>query len=332
MNITTLSRPARALAGGTALLSALALPATAFAAGEVVGKNAGDGRGYNNVIDGNAANTHYVKIEDGDTVEVYCIDYATDYNETEGIEFKSTTRTAAGIPNLGKVASIVVGSGSIGTPLSDANSEVVAVQLAVWKLTNNTDYSKVNNTAIRDRATALLAGATERPEADSSANLTVTSEIKGTEVILTAKLATADGTPLADEEIDVTAPGKSETLTTDAAGEATLTVPAPKDAANATFTYQGVLPAGSILAPSSGQKVITTAPAKYTRNATAPVPAAPKAGSLADPTPAPVAPSTPEPTPEVLPYTGTWLQNWMILLAGAIGAGALALKLRNRTA
>lgn len=271
----TLRVAAAAMTAGVAL--SFSAPA-AFAAnptpqdGAVTASNIeGDGSfgpGYNNVINGHAAASRFVIVEEGDTVQVYCVQEGIDFNGAPDVVFSGLTYAASGVTDPAKAAGIAVNSASIGTPLTDARSEGAAVQLAVWKYSSNLDYSAVGNAAIKARADVLVANAPSATEGITSFKLNASSALDGENNVVTATLL-GNGAPLADSDIKFTVDGSEDvqTVKTNAEGVATFSVPATETAGKATLTYNGILAKGSILAPVDGQIVVTVDDANIARTA-----------------------------------------------------------------
>lgn len=348
---------AAALIAGVAFSSTLpaafAAP-SAVAPGAVTAVHEAFGAGYNNVLNGQAAAYRIVKTDDGASVRVYCLQLEVDYRETT---FSSVTRAAVagqGIDNIGKAGSIAVTSATVGTPLADAKSEAAATQLAIWQVANGADVSSVNNAAIRDRAAALVAGAGDIAEGPSSFVLTADAELntEASTNVVTARLTTGEGTAIAGEDLELVVAGTETVATTDAEGDVTFEVPATTDPLAGTVTFEGVLPAGSVLAPSEGQVMVTAEDAPVKRVAEVDLAALVPVVETPAPTPTPVV--TPEvtppvvetpapaPTPVVTPetirpqderpdqlaYTGTWVTGSMVGLAAALVVGGYFLRRR----
>jgi LPXTG-motif cell wall-anchored protein len=348
----TLFRAGTVAAGTVFGLTALVGPALAASESFGTAYPAGWGHGYNGVINNHAAAAWLMKVEGGSTVEVFCVDEPATYDDSPTTKYTATTWAESGRQNLAKASDIAANAGKRGTPLTDKNAEYAARQLAIWKFTNGTDYSKVNNAAIRNRATALVQTAQDGTEKASSAVVRMETAQTGSKDTITVHVTTADGKPMADQAVQVTGDGVSGKIETDANGAASLTVDAPEEDTDVIATWNGVLPAGTVLVPATAgaQKVMTSADAPITRSATATIAGAPAAPTTpptvtptTEPTKAPTKAPTTEPTkapgdetpsespaapkpaeepsdaPSELPYTGTTL-TW----AGAVAAAAVA--------
>jgi hypothetical protein len=311
------------------------------------------GAGYSGVIniDGDpdleSAVIQNFKVEGRDTVGAYCIDPPVPFVSDSSVTYTSATWESTGKPNLSKVAFLATQSSTVPTPMADANAEASAVQLAIWSLTDNADIASVNNAAIRNRVAALLAAASTVSEQPSSFTLDIAAvQLDDTNVRLDVTFRTNSGAGQSGRPVTVTYPGGSKDVTTDASGNASFVIAAPASAGSATATWNGVLPAGSVIKPPSGQALITITDANITRSATAAVPAARQTPTTVPPTTTPPAPPTTAPggspvappqaapnpdaatpvaqaapTPSELPYTGTWVSTPLVL------AAALALSL-----
>lgn len=334
---------------GTAAVLALAPTGAAFAdtpTGVPGATYAGDGVGYNNVLAGRAAGTTLLKVENGDTVEAFCVQFSADVAKTG--TYTARTWATAGAKQLARAADIAVHHATLGVKLDNAQAENTAAQLAIWHFTDGKDFSKVPNATIVGRATELVAKAGSLTEGPSSFVLTAKAGVTGTGTAakdtIVAHLATAGGQPIAGQTVKVTVGSAAQTVTTDAAGDASVTVDAPDKAGTAALSFTGTLPAGSVLAPASGQAMVTTQGAPVSRSLQAAIPAAPAAPvtpTPAPPTPAPTVAPTPAPTvaptaapvvpahpavtpaaqPQKLPYTGTWVQLWMVGAAAVAAVG-----------
>lgn len=349
-NAAHIHRPVRLLALAAATMLSVGLiagPASATPTaptGAATAHPAGFGAGYSSVINTDsdpatleAAVQFNQQVEGGDTVATYCINAPIAYDSATTTTYTSTTWSTSGATNVPKAATLAVSSSSIGTPLADANAEATAVQLAIWKITNNLDYSSVANAAITSRADVLVAGATDRVEAASAFTLDLTAtKTSSTEVALAVTFRTNTGTGQSGQSVIVTYPGGSQTVTTDTNGDASFSAAAPATAGTASATWSGVLPAGSAMVPPGAtQPVITVANANITRAATAAVPAADvvtPTTPTAQPDPPAAQPTTPT-TPKsggILPNTGTWVLPVMLPLTLAVAVGGVLLMRRAR--
>lgn len=344
--------------GALALAPTAAMAETPAPAGPATATYGGPGVGYNTVIEGRAAGTIRLQVEGDETIEVYCVQYGVDMATTG----KYVAVAKPSIKNLGKVADIAARHTQIGTKLSDPRAENVAAQLAIWTLTDAKDISKVPNAAIVKRAEQIAKGAKEVPGGPSGAVLTADVKVTGTgddaKDVVTAKVTTPDGVPMADQNVTLTLGEAKVSGKTGAAGTVVLTLDAPEKASAAQLTLTTKVAAGTVFDPGSKQAVISTEAAAITRvtpvqmlgEPTPPPAPSPTPTHSAEETPSPVptpthtvtppATDTPkpdptptfdtkEPKPKELPYTGGWVAPWMFAAAvGAAGAG-VALKRRS---
>lgn len=338
MTISSLSFLKAKVAGITAAVAGLALvlgvasPAYAVPAGTVSATWVSEAHGYAAVYGDGPNKTNAVsqnlKIEDGAIVEVYCVDIDKGFDNNAA--FTASARSGSSIPNLGRSAWIAKNSSTVAGALSDPDLESVAVQLAVWKLTNNIDLvpSKVGNrTDVVDRSNALVAAATELPEGLTGATIVLTAQPVGQKIQIIVTVQNPAGAPLSGKGVVITAAGQTFNATTDNAGHVYKEIdPITSGDKTIKATFTGTLAAGTLLVPSNGsQPVITTGDVTFVRSAstTAPdvtVPAntpttqAPATTvPSATPTTAPV--SAPQTTATQLPYTGEGpLESpWVIL-------------------
>lgn len=339
----TISRLRRVAAAALAAAALTTGPAAAATAppGSVTARPAGTGLGYNDVINGHPANQEKLVVEDGDTVVAYCVEEGVDYPGGEDTTFVAVTRAESGLDpdGLAKAADVAVRSAEIGTPLGNTALEAVAVQLAIWKLANGVDISAVANSAAKTRAEELAAAAVARPEDPSSFVLTAAAAADGDRRAVTVTLRTVAGAPIAGEEVRVSVGEATETATTGADGTATVTFDAPAADVDATVSWAGELKAGTVLAPPSGQKVITATDARIERQATVRVAAAAPTTTVppttvpattVPPTTVPAAAPTTVPTPSELPYTGTVANGALGLAAAAATTAGVVLRRRAR--
>jgi TQXA domain-containing protein/LPXTG-motif cell wall-anchored protein len=289
----------------------------------------GGGTGYNKVLEGRAAGTTLLKVEGGDTVEGFCVQFGVDVAQDSS--YKAKSYAASKVSNAGVAAYLALNHNKIGEPLADARAEAAATQLAIWKFTDNKDFKDVPNSSIVARANRLVSGAHTHTEAPASFNLTSTA-VSGTgkdaDAVVTVTVRTDEGKGVVNQPVTITigdntlrqtttttenAPDvvkesdakttqesapKTYTVKTDAEGKAVLKVPAPQGKTQtASVRLSTVLPAGSILVPN-GQAMVTTGDAKITRSTVLTIPAAAPA---ATPTPTPTPTPTEEPTPTEQP-------------------------------
>lgn len=275
-----------ALPAVVATLAGIVTPAHAAGAQTatvtVQGRSSGYGLGYNLTLDGRTRAAAYrLMAIGGKDIPVYCVQLNVDYNESADTVFTGTARTAAAVPNAARVADLVTRSSSIGTTFLGRGStadeqlmyrkfEASAIQLAIWKLTDNLDLAQVTNNEIRNRATELAAGAAAG--ADTAVDLAVSADYSGSRGARRVTVTvTAGSSPLPGATVTVTGT-VSGTLTTGADGTASLAL--GDDAASVNVATSRVVPAGVILAPGSGQKVVTAAAVTLDTSAVLAVPAA----------------------------------------------------------
>lgn len=224
------------------------------------------GDGYNGVLNGRSANQIILSTAAGDRVAVYSIEGSADYAVDPAVTYSVAARSGDG---AAKAAWVAVNGASVGTPLTDPKLEVVARQLAIWNLAGGTDYSSVANVEATTRADELVAAA--QVLAAPATSFTVTALRDGGDVVVSAS---AGGTALAGVQASFPVAGGSPVIgTTDGSGALRVAVPA----ATTTFTATLSLPAGSVLAPSAGARVVTAAAVPFTVSDTISAAAAPAA-------------------------------------------------------
>jgi hypothetical protein len=327
--------------------SAFAADATATAtpvvSGPVTATYSAAGVGYNKVLDGHAAGTVKLQVENGDIVEAFCIQYAKAIAQSG--TYTAKTYAASGVKNVAKAADIAVRHNAVAGKLADQKAENAAAQLAIWSFTDGQDFSKVPNAAIVARAKALVAAAKENTEGSSSYVLTSSASVSGegddAKAAVVAQVKTSAGAPVAGQVVRLAVGSQTLSATTDATGKATVALDAPDAAAKAQLTMETKLAAGSVVAPVDQQLMVTTSDAKVVRKGEVTVPAEPTPTPkkvVEKPTPIPtptetkksdaVTPTTPteppapptasEPEPNKLPFTGGWATTGMF--AGALAA------------
>jgi hypothetical protein len=246
-----------------AVIMAIALLSSGIAVAAptgVTGTPAGYGNGYNDVIGTTPVYNHLMTIGSS-KVYVYCLVQAQGY-QSSGIYHASSS---ASVTNLDAALNIAANSSSIGTPLADANSEAVAVQIAIWHETGAFNIASVNNTAIDARANALVAAAGSLAPSTQigvyTLSATQTRIVGGAVVhfhLIGANARTAS--------ITVSAGGAPRTYKVSAAGTLSLNV---RGRRVVRATYTEVIPAGTIMAPtvSTDQPLVTAEAASITTTA-----------------------------------------------------------------
>jgi hypothetical protein len=245
------------------------------------GSTTGWGAGVNLTLDGQVRGVAQRLINlSGKDVAVYCIQYSVPYNESD-VVFSGVSRAASGVGNLDRAADIAARSTNLGTTLigqgatdtdreRNKNYEAAAVQLAIWKHTDNFDLNKVNNTTIRNRAVELanLAGSA----AEKGTDLSVVSSYSGSAGSRRLKVVIRSGdAPVSGVTVNVSG-GVSGTIVTDGTGSGTLAIGDGSLSVNLSATH--VVPTGVVLTPPSGQKVITAASATLSASGVLSVPTA----------------------------------------------------------
>lgn len=264
--------------------------------GTVTATYGGVGIGYNKVLDGHAAGTLILKVEGGDTVEAFCIDFNAEIEDNVTKPYTSATYATSGASNVAKAADIAIRHNQVAGKLSDQKAENTAAQLAIWKFTDGKDFKAVPNASIVARATALVAAAKDRAELPASFVLTtaatVTGEGDAAKDTVTTHVKTVGGKPVAGETVKFTVGSQVLSAKTDATGKASVSLDAPDAATTLKVSLDTELPAGSVLVPSGKQAMVTTEDAKVTKLGSVTLPAAP----APKPTPTTPAPTTPAPT------------------------------------
>lgn len=245
-------------AAGLAGVTSAAGAASIAPAPAPTGQPAGDGIGYNNVIGSEPVYSDVMRIGAA-TVYDYCLVKADVY-VSSGTYSATTTASLSSIPNLAKALDIAANSSSLGTPLSVAAAEAVAIQLAIWYETSGFDYHVVPNSYIDNRVSALVSAATNlAPTRFGAALRPVVTRVGSTETV-TLHLVDSAGHPYAGQSVTVTAPGYHGTLTSSAAG--TIVVRGLRRAGTLAATWNAVLPAGTIMVThqTGSQPLVTAGP------------------------------------------------------------------------
>lgn len=298
----------------TAALAALLTFSSAGAASAAdlaaTGSPYGYGNGYKNVLQGKDAFQRLFKVG-GSEIPVYSTSFRGSVPTDPQMRFQAVTRAQSNLGNVAKAADVAARSSSIGSPLADPNSEAVAVQLAIWRLVENTDIKPVGqiNAPILQRAEELVESAStvNTPERASSVRIDLRYE-KTADGGRAQVTLSAAGKALAGEYVTVKAGRTSLRLLTNDAGVALARLPkfSKTTTVKASFTWS--LPAGSVLVPATGASVITARAASVTSTASskvavkrstnlAPVAPKPKVSVSATPSASPSASAEPTPTP-----------------------------------
>ena len=235
------------------------------------------GNGYSGVmktlndkpIDAFAFLMHFQGAE-GDT-PAFCVQLFKTFNTDPYEVFTSLTfpvQTGPGI-QFAKAADIAAMHLSMGTPLVVPGStaaekkdhlENVAVQLAIWSLTNpeDLDVNKLDNVDVLARVKFLLANAQADRTKIQSSDTTLTTTTKSTALVVKA---TNTGTNKPVVNLPVTlllSNDKTIVLVTDSKGTISFShLPKGK----VKLTYTTIAKAGTMLAPHSGQAVVTASDA-----------------------------------------------------------------------
>jgi hypothetical protein len=270
------------------------------------GTPAGYGYGYKNVLNGKDAFQRIFTVGNS-KIPVYSTSYTGSVPNDPSIAFQSVTRSKSGLNNIAKAADVAARSSSIRTSLEDANSEAVAVQLAIWKLLEGTDIKPVGtiNAPIMQRADELVenASSSNTPERASEVTVRLSAEKFDEGYRVSVTLSTA-GRALAGEYVTVKAGSRTLRVLTNSAGVALAKLPKLSKTTTITGSFTWSLPAGTIMVPPSGASVITAKSAYITssdstkisiRSSSPAVAATPRATPSV--TKDPSAEPTPSPTP-----------------------------------
>ena len=286
---------------GTAPANAAELSAT--------GSPYGYGNGYKNVLQGKDAFQRIFKVGVS-TVPVYSTSFKGSVPTDPSMKFQAASRAKSGLSNVSKAADVAARSGSIGTVMADANSEAVAVQLAIWRIIEGTDIKPVGaiNAPILQRAEELVenASAVNTPERAVAVDIKA-SHVKRSDGISITVVLYANGKPLAGEYVSVKAGSSTLRVLTNDSGVALAKFPGIKATTSVRASFNWTLPGGTVLVPASGSSVITAKNAKVVSVASTKVVIA--TGPVARPTPKATPSMTPTPsaspsvsaTPEATP-------------------------------
>jgi hypothetical protein len=285
--------------------SAGAAPTVSMQGGAQTGTPAGYGDGYNDVIGSTSVYNTLMDIN-GNKVFVYCLLQPLAY-VAHGT-YTATTTPSASIKNVELADDIAANSSKIGVPLTIANEEAVAVQVAIWNETSGFNIYQVQNLDITNRVNALIGGATPLAPTTSGAILRVTHTTSGNDTVVRVALTSSNGAPLADQGVAVTSSKRHE-YTTNADGVVSLKVP---NGHNVSVTWVGSLPAGTVMTvPTKNSQPLVTAGAA-TISRTVSFATAPRARPVTTTTVVRVAPSSPvQPvtTTTVRPVTTTTVKR-----------------------
>jgi hypothetical protein len=277
------------------------------------GSPTGYGFGYKNVLNGKDA-FQRLFIVGRSQIPVYSTSFKSSVPNDPSMKFQAVSRSRSGLTNIAQAADIAARSASIRVPLEDRNSEAVAVQLAIWKILENTDISPVGtiNVPILQRAEELVENASpsNSPERASAVSVRLSVE-KIDDGYRASVVLSSSGKPLPREYVMVKAGSRSLRVMTNDGGVAIAKLPKFNRTTTVTGSFTWSLPAGTVMIPPSGAAVITASAANVSssasekivvRSASQPVAAGtPKAKPTPEPTPKPTpVPSetaAPEPTP-----------------------------------
>lgn len=231
------------------------------------------GNGYSGVmktvndkpIDAFAFLMHFQGAE-GDT-PAFCVQLFKPFNTDPYEEFLSLTFPVATGPGLqfAKAADIAAMHLTMGTPLTVPGStsaekkdhlENVAVQLAIWALTNpdDLDINKIDNADVLTRVKFLLTSAQADRTKITSSDVTVTSTVKTTGLEVKA-VNTGSNKPIAGLPVTLLlASDKTVVGVTDSKGMVKFKKLAK---GKIKLSYTTIAKAGTMLAPHSGQAVVT---------------------------------------------------------------------------
>jgi len=337
-----------------ALAAIAAIPAGAATNGVATAQPVGVGPGYADVLPSpilgsTAVFAATMSVEGASAVNAYCLDSNLAYNGSTSATYTAGTQTSSNITNVSKAADVAANSATIGTPLTNPDAEAVAVQLAIWNLTDGYVFTAVPNADIVARATALVNGATALPQGIIGGNLKATTAQSGTSDTVTANLTDVGGAAIVNQTIFFTGPSGPQQATTDSQGNATVTFAAR--AGTETATWNGTLPAGTVLfPPGDTQRMVTTSPSPIVRTTTVntaavttptttpPTTTPPATTPPATTPPATTPPATTPPAttptastpPKQLPYTGTWVHPYYLILALLTAVAAVVIRHKLR--
>jgi len=246
----------------------------------------GYGSGYKNVLQGKDAFQRLFKVG-STTIPVYSTSFKGSVPSDPSMRFQAIQRSKSNFDNISKGSDVAARSDSIGTPLNDANSEAVAVQLAIWHLLEGTDIKPVGqiNLPILERTEQLIekASAVNSPERVVAVDIKLAQERidRGTRVSITLS---ASGTPLSGEYITVKAGTLSLRVLTNDAGIGLAKLPAFNSPTMLSASFNWSLPAGSILMPPVGASVITAKAATIVSKTSSKIPGSPVSEVISKPT------------------------------------------------
>jgi LPXTG-motif cell wall-anchored protein len=311
--------------------------------------------GYSGMFQGEAAGNYRFVVE-GSPVIAYCVDFNRSLNQAGS--YSVVPAASAGVSNIGAAAFIAANHMTLGTPLTDANFEAAATQVAIWTKTNGVviDASTTPDVEVRTRAAEILAaaGSSSLPSGPADFSLTLSATADADSVSFVAVLTGSD-VPQSGRNVSFTSGSGTVVVVTDAAGRASVDVPsAPGVSTSMTATFAGTIPAGAVVrtADSVDQPLVLSAPVNVSRSAsasgqvvaaatTSTAPAAPTSTVPAAPTtvavpvsttpPVPVAAPVSVAAPTQLPYTGEdgsggWLLAGAVVLLLVAAAGGVLLR------
>ena len=266
----------------------------------------GYGNGYKNVLQGKDAFQRLFKV--GSTIiPVYSTSFKGSVPTDPAIKFQAIQRMKTNLENTARGSNVAASSSIIGTPLRDANSEAVAVQLALWHLLEGVEIKSVGqiNQPIMVRAEELIeiSSSVNTPERAVAVNIEIVQEriSGGTRASITLS---ANGKALPGEYITVNAGNVSLQLLTNDAGIALAKLPGFNLPTTLSASFKWSLAAGSILIPPSGASIITAEAATIVSKSSAKIPVTSNSVASSKPTSSVSKPSakptqSPTPTPSV---------------------------------
>lgn len=270
----------------------------------VQGNFSGYGAGYKGVIDGRDAFQRIFKIGES-AVPVYALSYSGSVPTDPNIIYTASNLNKININNIGKISNLAANSSSYGKPLVDSNSEAVAVQLAIWKLSEGVDISSVGkiNVEILARANDLLEKIIkDNTEMGVEASLTISNqESKGSNTITI--FLKANGKPLASKKVMVFARETKIEVITNTEGIAMARLPGFATVTDVSASFRWSLPAGIVLVPSTGKSVITASPSTIVTTASTKISNKKNTDSIISTKPNTEASPTPIPSTSASPET-----------------------------
>ena len=263
----------------------------------------GYGSGYKNVLQGKDAFQRIFKVG-STTIPVYSTSFKGSVPSDPALKFQATSRAKSNLDNISKGSDVAARSGSIGSPLNDANSEAVAVQLALWRLFEGTDIKSVGqiNLPILERAEELIekASAVNTPERVVAVDIKLVQERIDRGIRVSVSLS-ASGQPLSGEYVTVKAGEISLRVLTNDAGVGLVKLPEFNSSTQLSASFNWSLPAGSILTPPAGAPVITAKAATIISKTSSKISGSKASGTTTNPTATVTKSPTERPTPSPKP-------------------------------